>query len=257
MIYFLSLIVGLLLGSFANVCIARLPSDGSLIRPRSRCPKCGTPIRARDNIPILSFLIRKARCFSCGKSISWQYPCVETAMGLLFVFAAWRFPSQFDQMLVFDLLSFYLLTISIIDFHHKIIPDELSLSMLVMGLLSSFKNPYLGSYGLPPWAESFLAAFIGGGLMLLFAWVGEKVFKKEALGGGDIKLIAGLGAVLGWDGLVGSLALGSFVGGVMGGVLLLLKRKKRGDTIPYGPFLCFGAFVTALFPKWWTPFLSP
>jgi leader peptidase (prepilin peptidase) / N-methyltransferase len=257
MFYFISFLFGLLFGSFANVCIGRLPLEESIITPRSHCPRCGTPLRVRDNIPLLSFLLLKARCFSCGKPISWQYPLIELTMGLLFVFSAVWFHPYIDRILIFDLLAFYLLTISIIDYHHKIIPDELSLSLLVIGLLISFKNPYLGRFGLAPWLESLAAAFLGGGLMLFFAWAGEKIFKKEALGGGDIKLIAAFGALLGWNGLVGALSLGSFLGGVIGGALLLMKRKQRGDTIPYGPFLCLGAFISALYPDWWTPFLSP
>src|SRR5580765_770463 len=145
-------------------------------------------------------------------------------MAGLFLLSARLFQLSLYHMVVFDLFVFYLLTISIIDFHHKIIPDELSLSLILIGWVISFRNPYLGM-ALPPWADSILASVAGGGLMLLLAWVGEKIFKKEALGGGDIKLMAGIGAFLGWSGLIGSLTLGSFIGALWGGALLALKRK--------------------------------
>ncbi len=178
-------------------------------------------------------------------------------MALFFLLSSWLFYGDLYQVLIFDLLSFYLLTISIIDFHHKIIPDELSLSLLVIGWMISFKNPYLQGRPFPPWLESILASISGGALMMLFAWGGEKIFKKEALGGGDVKLMAAFGSVLGWKGLLGALMLGSLVGAIWGGALLLLRHKKPGDTIPYGPFLCLGAFIYGLFPSWLTPFLSP
>jgi leader peptidase (prepilin peptidase)/N-methyltransferase len=169
-------------------------------------------------------------------------------MALLFALSAWRFSTRPYVVLTVDLLSFYLLTISVIDYQHKIIPDELSFSLLGIGWVGSFWNPYLQGHYLPTWAESLLAALAGGVLMLCFAWGGEKIFKKEALGGGDVKLMAAFGAVFGWSGLIGSLLIGSFIGSLGGGGLLLLKRKKRGDTIPYGPFLCLGAFITSFLP---------
>ena len=256
MILLLSIVLGFMFGSFANVCISRLPKDESLWWPRSHCPHCEKPIRFRDNIPVLSFLWLRGRCYSCRQPISWQYPLVELAMASLFLLSALRYTFSIPQMVIFDLLAFYLLTISIIDYHHKIIPDELSLSLILIGWAVSFRNPFLIST-LPHWAESLTASVAGGGVMLFFAWLGEKIFKKEALGGGDIKLMAGIGAILGGPGLIGALTLGSFIGAIWGGALLALKRKQPGETIPYGPFLCLGAFITALYPGWWTPFLSP
>jgi leader peptidase (prepilin peptidase)/N-methyltransferase len=255
--YFVSFVAGLILGSFANVCIWRLPLEQSVVYPKSRCPHCKHAIRWCDNVPVISFVLLKGRCFYCRHPISWQYPLVELALGLLFVLAAWRFQVPWVHLVIVDVMLFYLWTISVIDFHHKIIPDELSLSLLGMGLLTSWFNPYLGTGLLHPSLESLLAALAGGGGMLCFAWLGEKVFKKEALGGGDIKLLAAFGACLGWGGLLGSLVIGSFLGAFAGGALLLLKRKKLGDTLPYGPFLCMGAFFSLFFPNALQQFLSP
>jgi leader peptidase (prepilin peptidase) / N-methyltransferase len=255
--YLLSLIVGLCVGSFANVCISRMPEDRSIRFPASHCPRCKKPILKRHNLPLIGFLILKGRCHYCHKPISWQYPAVEAVMGLLFVFAQFMFQGSLAHILFADIFCFYLLTISVIDYHHKIIPDELSLSLFALGLISSYWNPFIPSVGWYRCLQSVLAGLLGGLFMLFLAWAGEKIFKKEALGGGDVKLMAGFGAFLGWGGLVGALMLGSLTGALIGGVLLLLKRKEAGDAIPYGPFLCFGAIFTVFWPFWWYRLIFP
>jgi leader peptidase (prepilin peptidase)/N-methyltransferase len=252
MLYLMSCLFGLVTGSFANVCILRLPKDQSLLGPRSHCPHCHRSLRTYHNIPVLSFLFLRGQCAYCQKPISWQYPAVEFIMGCLFVFHTWMFKGYLHQMIIADILSFYLLTLSIIDFRHRIIPDELSLSLIVLGVFSSFANPYFPGL---PWQRvlwSLGSAVAGGLLMLLMAWIGEKTFKKEALGGGDIKLIAGTAAVLGWPGIFGPLFIGSMGGGLCALLLLILKKKKLGETLPFGPFLSLGAYWTCLFPAWYT-----
>jgi leader peptidase (prepilin peptidase)/N-methyltransferase len=176
-------------------------------------------------------------------------------MAFLFMFNALWFGSP-GRVLISDLLSFYLLTLSIIDYRHRIIPDELSLSLVIWGLVFSYKNPFLPG-GWPGVIESLLAGTTGFLGMLLLAWLGEKLFKKEALGGGDIKLMAAFGALLGWSGLFGSLFFGSLLGGLLGGGLMLFGRKKRGDVLPFGPFLSFGAYLACLFPNEWIRVISP
>jgi leader peptidase (prepilin peptidase)/N-methyltransferase len=237
------------MGSFANVCILRLPHDQSIAFPGSHCPKCGHALRIGDNIPLISFLALKGRCRSCRTPISWQYPLVEFSMAALFVFHAWWFSGRPSHTVLADILGFYLLTLSIIDYRHRIIPDELSLSLLGIGILLSFINPYIPSASAWVKVLQSVAAAVGGGLvMLLLAWGGEKAFKKEALGGGDIKLIAACGAVLGWQGILGPLMIGSLSGALVACILLLLKKKKLGETLPFGPFLSLGAYLTCLFP---------
>jgi leader peptidase (prepilin peptidase)/N-methyltransferase len=257
MIYFVSIVAGLLFGSFANVCIFRMPQEASIRFPGSYCPSCKKPLRWVDNIPILSFIALRGRCYRCRNPISWQYPIVEASLSLMFLMAAWRYPNDRYRLLIMDLVSFYVLTISIIDAQHKIIPDELSLSLVGFGWLLSWINPFLFRHGFYASMESVLATIAGGMGMLIFAWAGEKIFKKEALGGGDIKLLAGFGALLGWRGLMGPLVIGSTLGALFGGGMLLLKRIKRSETIPFGPFLCIGAYLSCLYPSWINLFLSP
>ena len=242
--------MGLMTGSFGNVCILRLPEDQSLLFPRSRCPHCKRALKNAHNIPVLSFLILKGRCAFCRAPISMQYPLIEALMAAFFAFNAWFFPTSLAHVVIADILSFYLLTLSIIDYRHHIIPDELSLSLIAVGLLGAFMNPYLtGTPGMKC-LESLLSGLGGGLLMLLLAWLGEKLFKKEALGGGDIKLIAGTAAALGWQGIAGPLFIGSLTGGLVAFSLILLKKKKLGETLPFGPFLSVGAYLTCLFPAW-------
>ncbi len=178
-------------------------------------------------------------------------------MGALFLFHAWMFSHSLGRMLVANLLGFYLITLSLIDYRYKIIPDELSLSLLAIGLACSWANPYLAG---PAWIRFLqsLSAGIGGGVVMFFlAWAGEKIFRKEALGGGDIKLIAATGSVLGWQGIVGPLLAGSLAGGFVAVILLILRKKKLGETLPFGPFLSWGAYLTCLFPHLWPSLLSP
>jgi leader peptidase (prepilin peptidase) / N-methyltransferase len=256
MLIFISFLAGAAAGSFSNVCILRLPKNQSLWSPRSHCPQCRRRLRIVDNIPIFSFLILKGHCYYCQNPISWQYPFIEVIMTALFVFHAIWFPDFLGRMIVADILGFYLLTLSVIDYRHHIIPDELSLSMLTLGLMGSFANPYFSGVLWFKFAQSLAASLVGGLLMLVMAWGGEKAFKKEALGGGDIKLIAACAAVLGWSGIAGPLLIGSLSGGFVALALLLSKKKKLGETLPFGPFLSLGAYLTCLFPHWCAIFIG-
>ncbi len=169
-------------------------------------------------------------------------------MAMVFLFHAWRFGDSLRLMILADILGFYTITISIIDYRHRIIPDELSLSLFTLGILGSLANPALAGPPSIKFLHSLTSGLGGGVLMLFLAWAGEKAFKKEALGGGDIKLIAATAAVLGWQGIVGPLLIGSLGGGIVALILLILKKKKLGETLPFGPFLSLGAYVTCLFP---------
>jgi len=167
---------------------------------------------------------------------------MEIMMGSAFAFCAVYFSESLGRMIIAQLLCFYAFTISLIDYRHRIIPDELSLSLAAIGLFISPVNPLL-SGGWPGIVESILSFLVGGGLLLLVAWLGEKIFKKEALGGGDVKLVAALGAILGPYGLFASLLIGSLAGGIVGLALILIGQKKLGETIPFGPFLCLGMLM--------------
>lgn len=229
---------------------------GQSIRfPRSHCPRCQHSLRLIDNIPIFSFLFLRGHCHFCRAPITWQYPLVEMSMTLLFILNARLFASTL-QCVVMDLFTFYLLIVSVIDFDHGIIPDELSLSLAVLGLIEAWFNPFLGG-GIRGLGQSLAGGFAGGAGMLVLAWLGEKIFKREALGGGDIKLMVGIGTVLGWVGPMGSLLIGSLLGGIAGLILILIRKKKREETLPFGPFLSLGAFLTCVLPPEWLRMIFP
>lgn len=236
-------LVGAIVGSFLNVCIRRIPEGLSIVRPRSHCPTCGTPLRLRDNVPILSFVLLRGRCAHCRAPISWQYPLVEVLTAVLFVAVIIRFGVSFDALIAAGFVA-ALVVVTFIDFEHQIIPDVISLPGIVIGLAATA----LG-WG-PGLSDSLLGVLIGGGFLWFIAWGYESLAGREGMGGGDIKLLAMIGAFLGWQSVV-LVILVSSVGGSIAGVAAIIARG--GDTkvpIPFGPFLAFGALV-ALFGGDW------
>lgn len=236
----LGIVFGLLVGSFCNVCIHRLPKDESVITPRSRCPACRAPIRALDNVPLLSFLWLRGRCRTCGAAISWRYPLVEALTGGLFGAAVLAFGPTLRAVGAAVLLA-ALVIVTFIDLDHQVIPDEVTLVGLPIGLGASLLA------GTPPALEALLAALGGAGGLYLLAVYGEVAFQREALGGGDVKLAAMLGAFLGGRGLLLAFFLACLSGGLVGGMLLATGRAGRGTLLPFGPFLAFGAGASLFF----------
>jgi len=229
-------LAGACLGSFINVLIHRLPrEEESIVRPGSRCPACGRPIKPWENIPILSFLFLRGKCAGCGNRISWRYPAVELLTAVGFALIAWGDGIGFP--LLRDAVFFSLLVpIVFIDIDHRIIPDELSLGGLMAGLALAF---------LPggAWRQSLLGAVVGGGILYATAALYEKATGREGMGGGDVKLLAMIGAFLGWKGAVLTIFLGSLLG-VAGGVWAMRKGQEGLKTaIPFGPYLCVAALV--------------
>lgn len=230
-----SFAVGACLGSFFNVLIHRLPHGESIVRPGSRCPSCGRPIRPRENIPIASFFLLRGRCAGCGGRISGRYPLVEALSGAGFaLFAVVDGPGI---PLLRDLFLFSLVVpITFIDLDHRIIPDELSLGGLAAGILLAF---------LPggDWKGSLAGGLLGGGILYATAFLYEKATGREGMGGGDIKLIAMIGAFLGWKGALFAIFAGSLLG-VAGGVVAMGKGREGLKTaIPFGPYLCAAALL--------------
>ncbi|HJX14612.1 MAG TPA: prepilin peptidase [Candidatus Deferrimicrobiaceae bacterium] len=228
-------VLGACLGSFFNVLIYRLPREESIVLPASRCPSCGRPIRPAENIPLLGFLLLRGRCAGCGNRISWRYPGVEALTGAGFALLAWGDGIGFT--LVRDLVFFSLLVpIVFIDIDHRIIPDELSLGGLAAGILLSF---------LPggDWKGALAGGVLGGGILFVTAAMYHKVSGIEGLGGGDIKLIAMIGAFLGWRGALLTIFFGSLLG--VGGGMFAMRKGKDGlkTAIPYGPYLCAAALI--------------
>jgi leader peptidase (prepilin peptidase) / N-methyltransferase len=229
-------LIGLVIGSFSNVCIYRIPRNESIIRPGSHCPKCSKPIPFYDNIPIISYLILKGKCRYCGQPIPLQYPIVELATGLFYL-ALYLFYGLQLIAIVYMLLCTLLIIISFIDLKERIIPDVLSLPFIAIGFILSF---FLKS--LSP-VDSLLGILVGGGSLLIIAIAGTYLFKKEAMGGGDIKLAAMIGAFLGWQLTLLSLFLGFFLGSIIG-VIVLIINKGKTDIVPFGPFIALGAMLS-------------
>jgi leader peptidase (prepilin peptidase)/N-methyltransferase len=245
-VYLLSFTVfmfGTIVGSFLNVVILRLPvPDESIVFPPSRCPVCNTRLQWYDNIPLLSFLLLKRKCRSCGELISWQYPLVEFSMGLISLALYDKFLIS-SQFLIFFIYCAALLVIIFIDFYHQIIPDVISLPGIILGFACSFFNPGL------TWSDSGLGILLGGGIFYGVS-AGYYLFTKRiGMGGGDIKLLAMIGAFQGWQSLP-FVIFASSVAGIIVGIRAMAEQKKGGRTvIPYGPFLAGAGMVYLFFEQ--------
>ena len=240
----LGFLLGAIVGSFLNVCIYRIPAGESIVRPRSRCGSCGSSIKWYQNVPIFSFLALRGRCAACGARISWRYPLVEALTGGLFALLVFRFgPQPFVPVLM--LLVAILVAITFIDLDHQIIPDVISLPGIAIGFLGSFLLPWVS------WSDSLLGLLLGGGSLYLVA-AGYSLFTgKEGMGGGDIKLLAMIGAFLGWKAVLPIVFFSSVFGTLVGVPVMLVKRADGKLAIPFGPFLSAGAIVYLL----WGPLI--
>ncbi len=239
--YIFVVILGAVIGSFLNVVILRLPEDGaSIVFPASHCPHCHTPLSWYENIPILSFMVLSGRCRHCRVKISWQYPLVEAAMAGLACALYSHFGISWN-FLVYFVFSAALLVIIFIDFRHQIIPDVISLPGIVLGFAASFLNPALS------WQDAGLGLVLGGGIFYLIAGVYYLITRRAGMGGGDIKLLAMIGAFLGWQSLP-FVIFASALLGTIAGIFAMLEQKKGGKTvIPYGPFLAAASFIYLFF----------
>lgn len=232
-------VLGLIVGSFSNVCIYRIPRNESIIYPASHCPKCRSSISPKDNIPLLSYILLKGRCRNCKSKISIQYPVVEFLTGLIYLIIYLIFGLSI-QSLIYIILSSALIIIAFIDLNEQVIPEVISLPGIVIGLILGFFVPYIS------FINSALGIVIGGGIILVIRLAGSLIFKKESMGIGDIELAAMIGAFLGWRYIMISLFLGFFLGALAGILLILSKIKSREDVIPFGPFIVLGSFITLL-----------
>jgi leader peptidase (prepilin peptidase) / N-methyltransferase len=233
-------LLGCCVGSFLNVCIYRLPQDLSIVAPRSYCPQCRAPIHGYDNIPLLSYLLLRGKCRNCGAKISWRYPLVEALSGAFAValFVKCGFGVNFFSYSAFTAA---LLVITFIDLDHRIIPDLISLPGIGIGFLLSFFEPSLSV------KDSLIGLVAGGGSLYLVAVAYEALTKREGMGGGDVKLLAMIGAWLGWKAVLFTLFFASLSGTVIGGGAMLAQKQGRYSAIPFGPFLAFGALAYLFF----------
>lgn len=249
LLIFAAAAAGSCIGSFLNVVIHRLPLGESVVSPRSRCPACGRMIRSWENIPVLSYLALRGKCAGCGGRISLRYPAVELLTAAGYAAIVWQAGAGWQA--VRDLVFFSLLVpIAFIDIDHRIIPDELSLGGLAAGILLSF---------LPggDWKGSLAGGLLGGGILFGTAFLYEKVRGIEGMGGGDIKLIAMIGAFLGWRGAVATIFAGSFLGAAGG--LIAMGRGGQGlkTAIPFGPYLCVAALLARYLGGWFWGSILP
>lgn len=229
------LLVGAVVGSFLNVVIHRLPLGLSVVRPRSRCPKCESPIKAIHNVPVLSYLLLRGRCANCGVSISMRYPFVEALTGALWLGVWLRFGPTAECAANIVLVTL-LVAITFIDIDHLIIPDSMSLGAIPVGLAFSLVTPV-------GWKASLLGTVAGGGVLILVAEGYRLLAKRDGMGYGDVKLLAGLGAFLGWKAIPFIILIGSVTGAVVGVTAMRLAKGDLKMEVPFGPFLALGALV--------------
>ena len=230
-------VLGLVVGSFLNVCIIRLPRDESIVRPPSRCPGCGTGIRWYDNIPVVSWLVLRGRCRNCKAPISPIYPLVELATGIVWAVVGYHWGLGLEALRAVTFFTL-LLGIAMTDVRDYIIPDEFSIGGLVLGLLLSLSG------GMPATGRALLGASVGFLVLWVVGEVGSRMFKKEAMGGGDMKMMAMVGAFVGWQGVMLTVFLGALLGTAIFGPVKLLGYEKD---VPFGVFLSVGAAVTFLY----------
>ncbi len=240
-ILIIAALFGLIIGSFLNVVILRLPDENaSIVFPASHCPKCGHNLSWYENIPVLSYVILAGKCKSCKTAISFQYPLVELLTSLLAVACVYRFGLSMTAAGYFIFCA-ALVVIIWIDIHHQIIPDVISLPGIILGFLFSFINTAV------TWKSSLIGLLVGGGVLYVIALFYFLIRKQDGMGGGDIKLLAMLGAFLGWQSLPFIILVSSFTG-TIGGLVAMIEQRKGGQTrIPFGPFLAGAALIYLFF----------
>ncbi|MBN1881406.1 MAG: prepilin peptidase [Deltaproteobacteria bacterium] len=233
---------GLIIGSFLNVCIYRLPREQSIVHPGSCCPECKEPIRWYDNIPLISFIALRGKCRGCARPISWRYPIVELLTGLVCTGLFYLYGPSVPFVIYF-ILSASLIVVTMIDVDFQIIPNVISIPGILIGFALSFLNPEIS------WKESALGILVGGGFLALTALGYYLWTKEEGMGMGDVKLLAMIGAFLGIGGVFFTILLGSIVGSICG---IFMHMRHSGDEkmkIPFGPFLSLGAVCFIFFGR--------
>lgn len=239
-LYAIVFIFGSIVGSFLNVCIYRIPRRKSIIMPSSYCPSCNTPVKIWDNIPIISYIMLAGRCRACKENISLRYPVVEAVNALFYAAVLWRFGMGWHTLFYFAFVS-SLIVITFIDLDFQIIPDSITLPGILIGLIAGsflLHDPFF-RWTLLGFKASIIGAVTGFCLFYLIA-----VLSCGGMGGGDIKMMAMAGALMGWKSVLMTTFLGSLFGSVWGIFLMAFKGRGRKSKIPFGPFLAAGAIIT-------------
>jgi leader peptidase (prepilin peptidase)/N-methyltransferase len=241
MLAFFFFIFGATMGSFLNVVIHRLPEGKSLLAPPSHCPVCGKSIRWFDNIPIISYIILKGECRDCGASIPIRYLIVESITAFIYLYSYLRYGLSLE-LLTFLIFTTLLIPIFFIDLKEMLIPDTLSISGIIMGLI-------LGVFrGIT--VVSFIGAAVGAVYVLVIIYLGKAIYKRDVMGIGDVKLSAMIGAFVGWANFLLTILISSLLGSIYGIIQIRKRKSSMKSIIPYGPFLAIGGFITFLFGKW-------
>lgn len=236
---FLLFLFGAIIGSFANVCILRIPAEKSIVSPGSRCPHCEQPVAWYDNVPLVSWLVLRGRCRHCAEPISFRYFVVELLTALAAVALYLRSGFGVEWVVLFVLVA-ALIVITFIDLDHRIIPDVISLPGMVVGFALSLR-------GEPGAISSAIGILFGGGLLLAVAWGYQAATGREGMGGGDIKLLGMIGAFLGWKSVPFTMLLSSLTGSAVGLSLMWWTGSDTKYAIPFGPFLALGAILYIFF----------
>jgi leader peptidase (prepilin peptidase)/N-methyltransferase len=228
-------VFGLMVGSFANVCISRLPKRQSVVFPASHCPNCNKPIHATDNIPLISYILLNGKCRNCKQKISLIYPAIELITGLLMAAVFYRFGFSWE-CLIFAIVVPALVIITVIDIEHQIIPDVITLPGIPFCLIAgSYMNGML---------DSFLGLLLGGGMFWLLAEGYWRLRGKVGMGGGDIKYIAAAGTLVGWVQVLFIIFTGALAGAIFGGIGMGVKKLNFLSRIPFGPFLALATLIS-------------
>ena len=227
--------IGLCIGSFLNVVIYRVPIGQSIATPPSRCRKCGYQLQWYDNIPVLSWLFLRGRCRKCGVGVSIQYPIVELITSALFVLVIWMTPPG-PQLATRLILVCILIALFGIDLEHQILPNVITLPGIAIGVLLSLIAP-------PGWKDALIGVLLGGGVLYAIAGAYYLWRREEGMGMGDVKMLAMIGAFLGWKAVLVTLVLSSFAGAIIGLGLMALQRGTMKFALPFGTFLAIGAIV--------------
>jgi leader peptidase (prepilin peptidase) / N-methyltransferase len=255
---FMVFVLGCCLGSFLNVCIYRIPREESVVAPRSHCPHCGKMIAWYDNIPLLSYLVLRARCRHCGGPISIRYFLVEGLVGTLFLLVWFAYGVDARTPVYWMIVSGLVLG-TFVDLEYMIIPDRVTLGGIVAGLVLGPLIPSLHGAS-TAWA-GFVAAMVGAaagsGLLWVVGVVGRWVFKKDAMGFGDVKLLGGVGALMGWHAVLFTVMVSSILGSAVNVFLVATRRKQWQSRVPYGPYLAMATLMWVLWgAKWWDAYAA-
>ena len=235
-------ILGAIVGSFLNVCIVRLPQEKSVVFPGSHCVHCQKPIAWHDNIPLVSYFLLGGKRRFCHKKFSIRYWLVELTTAVSF-FLFYKYFGLTWVLIPYLVFHCGLIVATFVDFEHRIIPDEISVGGMIAGLIFSFLIPELHgtSSHLLALGRSILGVLVGGGSIYAMGMLGDFLFKKESMGGGDVKLLAMVGAFLGWQMSILAFFIAPFFGAILG---IIVKIRTKESAIPYGPFLALGALIS-------------